>query len=333
MNVYLSTSTNPYANLALEETLFSRVQKSGPLLLLYENSPAVVLGRCQNPWKECCTGLARQQGIPILRRISGGGTVVHGPGNLNWSIISPLKPDKKTNLERMIQALNRIGLKVNNNDRHDLYFEHPESQQHKKVSGTAFRQTAQGSIHHATLLVNADLKALGALLTLPHRDMDSKGVPSHPSSVGNLNELQQDLCMEKIISAIAMEWRQQQECKKLNVADYYNDGDYISSLERLRSEEWVWTKTPHFVERFANLPGFRNNILQCTVREGSIAEIDITGNTFDTLPESITQLVKNLPGKPYRGHVLLDSYSNPLPQWIQVLAARVEGLRIHGFRF
>ena len=80
-STYMSTSSDAAENLAVEETLLSSVSPGEEILFLCVNEPTVVIGRFQNPWRECRTGLARRDGVPLRRRVSGGGTVVHGPGD------------------------------------------------------------------------------------------------------------------------------------------------------------------------------------------------------------------------------------------------------------
>ena len=58
-------------------SLFRHAAQSSPLLLIYRNSPCVVIGRHQNPWTELNFNALRVAGIPFLRRRSGGGTVYH----------------------------------------------------------------------------------------------------------------------------------------------------------------------------------------------------------------------------------------------------------------
>lgn len=97
-SIYVSSSTNPYFNLSLEDwfvytlylcfdsetkstlsllRLFRRKNHQEPLLLIYRDEPCVVIGRNQNPWKEVNLELAAEKGIPFIRRRSGGGTVYH----------------------------------------------------------------------------------------------------------------------------------------------------------------------------------------------------------------------------------------------------------------
>ncbi|MFT6014187.1 MAG: lipoate-protein ligase A, partial [Chitinophagales bacterium] len=87
--MYISKSNNPFENLALEEWAlnnFDTAQQN--YLILYINSPAVVIGRNQNIFQELNLRYCRLNKIEITRRISGGGTVFHDEGNLNWTHIT-----------------------------------------------------------------------------------------------------------------------------------------------------------------------------------------------------------------------------------------------------
>lgn len=64
---------------------------STKILFLWQNSPCVVIGRAQNPWLECNLEAMDNDKIPMVRRQSGGGTVYHDYGNLNYTIISTKK--------------------------------------------------------------------------------------------------------------------------------------------------------------------------------------------------------------------------------------------------
>lgn len=308
--VYFSTSGNCAANLAMEEFLLTSVRPGDEILYLYENDTAVVIGRFQNPWRECRTGLAGRQGIGIYRRISGGGTVVHGTGNLNIAMISGTpRPDKEANLDRIIRALSPLGLKIVRNERHDLLLQ-PGS---FKVSGSAFRQTSNCSMHHATLLVNADLTTLKTLLKQSPRNMNAKGVRSQPSPVANLSSPQNRLDIHSVVRALSVEWGEPEGPAHLNPLEYSRSETFSSSLTRLESTEWIWEKTPQFSERFKELPGLNSREIEFTIQSGRISKA----------PEFAAFLV----GVPYHGPDILQAartYTHP-PTWIETLSRKVDG--------
>ena len=121
--VYVSTSDNIYTNLALEEWLYENEdfnQKS--ILLMWQNKPAVVIGRHQNPWLECNVPKLREHGIDLARRISGGGCVYHDLGNLNCSFLKTKKQyNRRQNLDLVVEAVtSRWGVDLQVNTREDI---------------------------------------------------------------------------------------------------------------------------------------------------------------------------------------------------------------------
>ena len=281
LRLILSASPNIDANLAAERCLLDAVEPDGEILFLYQNDPAVVIGRFQNPWKECRTGLLRRTGTPLRRRISGGGTVVHGPGNLNWSVIAGRKsPQKNENLDRVIGALGKLGLPLRRNERCDLLLDTGLGE--RKIAGSAFRQTAGGSLHHATLLVNADLDFLRGLLDVPRRDISGRGVDSMRASVANLAERRPDITVEAAAEAIAGGWGAgrdvQLEClDPAELLDAAGPAGPSGPHYQGASDEWNWGRTPPFTERFKALAGFGDAALILHVVQGRIASVDSTG--------------------------------------------------------
>jgi lipoyltransferase 1 len=122
-SVFISQSNDIFTNLALEDWLYKNFDFTNHhILLLWRNSPAVVIGRHQNPWLEANTAVLSDHGIEIARRNSGGGTVYHDNGNLNLTFFAPREHyNRRNNLQLISRALSREwGLKTEISPREDI---------------------------------------------------------------------------------------------------------------------------------------------------------------------------------------------------------------------
>lgn len=179
-----SPFTSIHMNLALEQLLAKSIPPGHRYLLLWMDEPSVVFGRFQNPWTECRVDLLESAGVVPARRLSGGGTVYHDLGNLNYSVITRKgQMDVQGNLKTIAGALTGKGLDVHIGFRRDLFMGA------NKISGSAFQVRREYEIHHGTLLVHTDLDRIQSLL-IRHSDMpDARFVPSVPSPVINIGDL------------------------------------------------------------------------------------------------------------------------------------------------
>ncbi|KAK1857713.1 hypothetical protein I4F81_000328 [Pyropia yezoensis] len=170
-----------FTNLATEELLLH----AGPprSLLLYRNAPAVVLGRTQNPWAE---SRSLPPGAGLARRRSGGGTVYHDRGNVNYSFLTSRATHTRLGgahlVANALSAAYALPESVAVGCRGDL------SVAGAKVSGAAYRLTASRALHHGTLLVAADLAALQDAI-VPGEGVAAGGTASvRAPAVGNLSD-------------------------------------------------------------------------------------------------------------------------------------------------
>ncbi|MCX7122323.1 MAG: lipoate--protein ligase [Gammaproteobacteria bacterium] len=242
--IFVSSVRNPYENLALEHFLFQT--QAVPTLFLYVNQPCVVIGRAQNPWIEANLPFLKANQMPLVRRQSGGGTVVHDLGNLNFSFISPkAQYDKKTHLQMVLNALITLGIPAQMNERHDLIV------QDKKISGSAFRETRENCFHHGTLLIHSDLAMLREALAAPPRKIKTNAIRSVRSSVMNLTDFMPDLSLESVKKSLiqSFENHHQQAIPPL-VLDQQalRYPLVVAEQQRYQSLEWIYHKTLPFEE-------------------------------------------------------------------------------------
>ena len=83
---------NPWFNLAAEEYVLKQI--ADDVIMLWQSGPAVVVGKHQNTVAEVNIPFVYKENIPVIRRITGGGTVFHGPGNLNFTHINTGKSQR-----------------------------------------------------------------------------------------------------------------------------------------------------------------------------------------------------------------------------------------------
>jgi len=233
-----------YRNLALEEYLLDHVQDRGPVLFLCVNAPSVVIGKNQNPWRECRLSLMEKEGVALARRISGGGAVYHDKGNLNVSVIvlrTEYREEKQ--YELILKTLAGFGITAERLGKNSLAVDN------KKFSGQAFCHRRNRTLHHGTLLVNSDLDRLGRYLGPELVGIETKAVSSVPSEVMNLNQVMPDLTIRELSAALVRTFEEIYDGNEL--VEYWNDRDVPEEevfpiIETLSSNDWKFGRTPKF---------------------------------------------------------------------------------------
>lgn len=201
LRLLISQSHNPWFNLAVEEAIFSQMPPTQSVLFLWRNADTVVIGRAQNPWKECNTQKMQEDGVTLARRSSGGGAVFQDLGNTCFTFMAG-KPgyDKNMFTRIVIDAMASLGLQVKASGRNDLVISTEEGD--KKISGSAYKETADRGFHHGTLLLGTDLTRLADYLNPDPKKLQAKGITSVRSRVANLKEIKPDIDHEQVCQAI-----------------------------------------------------------------------------------------------------------------------------------
>jgi lipoate---protein ligase len=278
--VSVLTSHDPYRNLATEEHLLDDLSGDEEMLVLYVNRPVVVIGKHQNPWIEVNLPELDRRGISLARRISGGGTVFHDLGNLNFSFLGPKKDfDRRGNLSFVCEVLAGFGVAASVSEKFDLYADD------RKISGNAFCYRRSSVLHHGTLLVDADLAALGGLLAPPELAVKTHAVRSRPARITNLSSLDPSVTISRLIEAFAGEFADNAEPVHLDQQDHIHES--ISALQQRNCTwDWLFGRTPDFWLESVLSTGESAGV---RVRKGRIVEI--TGPPWsDGLALEIDQL-------------------------------------------
>jgi lipoate-protein ligase A len=177
-----SPSTDPYFNIAAEEYLLK--ERDGNYAFIYINAPSIIIGKHQNAYAEINLPWVLENRIPVVRRISGGGTVWHDPGNVNFSFILNGEPGKLVDFRHyagpVMDYLRSLNLPAEFGSRNEILVGG------MKISGNAEHVYRSRVLHHGTLLYHADLTALEAALKVEESRYTDKAVQSVRSEVENI---------------------------------------------------------------------------------------------------------------------------------------------------
>jgi lipoate-protein ligase A len=177
-------STDPFFNLAIEELLLKNSKEE--YLILGINKPSVIIGKHQSAHREVNTKFVTENEIPVIRRISGGGTVFHDKGNLNFTFIRQSEDGKQVDFrkytQQVIDFLLSLGVDAKFEGKNDLKVGG------LKISGNAEHVHRNRVLHHGTLLFSTSLEMVRNSLRKDTSCYTTRAVESNPSSVMNLNE-------------------------------------------------------------------------------------------------------------------------------------------------
>ena len=272
----ISPYTNPYFNLAAEEYLLKSFQED--LFLLYRNRPSIVVGKHQNTLAEINLPFVQENEILVARRITGGGTVFHDLGNLNFAFFTSGKEGELVDYKRattpIVEALKKMGLEVRLGKRNELLLKG------LKISGTASHVFKQRVLHHGTLLFSSEMGKLSAALKSDKERFTGRAVKSVQSRVTNISDhlkesVDVEMFQERILAHMLQNFK--------DARPYQLGRTDIVKIKALRDSkystwEWNFGYSPKY--QFCRSISFKGGSLELhmNVVKGVIKELKIVGD-------------------------------------------------------
>jgi lipoate-protein ligase A len=279
-------TTDPFYNLAVEEILLKYSQYE--FLILGINSSSVIIGKHQVAHRETDTRFVTGNCIPVIRRISGGGTVYHDPGNLNFTFILNSEKGRQVDFRKytlpVINFLASLGVDAKFEGKNDLKVDG------LKISGNAEHVYRNRVLHHGTLLYDSDLNMLRGSLRKDTGKYLSRAVSSNPSKVTNLKAILKDSLKDLFSThavsdsvngfrSLMLKWffENYPEIEMYELTGTQERMAEKLALSKYRTWEWNYAYGPEYC--FNN--SFDINGLNCSchlcVKEGFITECEMSG--------------------------------------------------------
>ncbi|MCF6170954.1 MAG: lipoate--protein ligase [Bacteroidales bacterium] len=264
--------TNPFFNIAAEEYVLKYFEED--VLMLWQSEASVVVGKHQNTLKEVNLDFIRQNNVLVIRRISGGGTVYHDLGNLNYTLISTgSSPEKLIDFHKFTAPvrgfLKTLGIQSEFEGKNNMTIKG------RKFSGNSAHVFKKRVMHHGTLLFETNLERLEKSILPGGANIRDKAVQSVRATVGNIAEhLPADYSIEQFKNSFKrflLAYFHISEIRPLSPADKAA----INKLADEKYKQWKWNYgySPAYT--------FQNEVdglsLKLAVKNGIIIEVEIDG--------------------------------------------------------
>jgi lipoate-protein ligase A len=222
---------DPFKAMALEEVCLESVKEGGdPVIHFWEwDRTAVTIGSFQMLSDEVYQDRCLKDKVPVVRRISGGGTMFHEPGQeFIFSLTAPpgilskdIPESYRQVLEPVRRGLEKIGIDSRIEENNLMVGE-------KKISGSSQRRLSKAILHHGTILYDVN----------PYRMLNYiKGDKVIPSGKGTCSNYRPVVCVRDLINVDMRDVYLSVKAALLEGKEYYDSK--WSNEELIRADELV----------------------------------------------------------------------------------------------
>lgn len=251
--------------------------------MLWINKPSILIGRNQNTISEINLDYVKENGIQVVRRLSGGGTVYNDLGNMNFSFITYRNSNDnsmKNGFEKfalpVINALQSLGVNAVFTGRNDITIDE------KKFSGNAQYSQKDKLLHHGTLLYDCDMSKLSLALKSKAIKFVDKSVKSVGARVTNIiDHMNRNMTLLEFREYLK-DYVVNTHCIKTIYEFNEKDLEEINKIAKERFETWEWNygKSPDY--KYKNAVKYPSGVVEyhLDVENGQITNISIYGDFF-----------------------------------------------------
>jgi len=295
MKLILRNNKDPYFNIAAEEYFLKK--NTEDIIMFWQNKPSVVIGKHQNTIAETNLDFINTHNIPVIRRISGGGTVYHDEGNINYTIISSSENtgrlvDFVQFTNPLIEFLKTMGLEALFQGKNNLTING------QKFSGNSAHVFKNRILNHGTILFNTNLNYLESAISSAGYNIIDKGVKSIRANVVNLIDL---LAEKKSINEFKSRLVEFfVDYFKITSIEFISEKDLVEINKLVKSKYGLWEWNYGYSPTFT----FNNNTdggsISIEIKKGIIIAISIAcNNQYDDI------LGKSIIGKRFEHSIIL----------------------------
>lgn len=305
-----SKSTDPSWNLALEEFVFSRMDQKQSYFMLWQNHNTIVVGKNQNTVAEINTDYVRENGITVVRRLSGGGAVYHDLGNLNFTFITDSNKLSEINFSRfcapVIEALRTVGIHAELNGRNDMTIDG------KKFSGNSQYIRNGRVLHHGTLLFASNLQTVSNALRVNEDKIVSKGISSVASRVTNIsNYLPKEMTLEMFKQILLQKMFAEKIPKPYDFSEEELAVVQEIQIQRYKNWEWNYGYSPQYtINKRRRIEGCGEIEISLDIKQGYIQAVQFLGDFFSA--REVEELAESLKGCPNQKELVEATLSDNL---------------------